>query len=138
MSLWPGPAMKARRILRPASSVLSALTPEKVPTPPDAAQAPELSPFEMAMPLPPSTSGRTSRPEMTMGLRSITSPRDPAPTSYIERAPPAELAATLSTAIRDSVSPPFRPPRYILSHEHVPYCDLTIEIAEVGWAGEFR
>jgi hypothetical protein len=51
---------------------------------------------------------------------------------------PAELAVVLSTAIRNSVSPPFRPPRYILSHEHVPYCDLTIEIAQVGWAGEFR
>src|ERR1700693_2652604 len=56
----------------PAGLKLSALTPEKVPTPPDAAQAPELSPFETEMPLPPSTSGNTSRPEMTSDFRAFT------------------------------------------------------------------
>src|SRR5690348_5643983 len=56
----------------PAASGLSALTPEKVPMPPAAAQAPELSPFETEMPLPPSTIGRTSRPEMTSGFKAIT------------------------------------------------------------------
>ncbi len=40
--------------------------------PPAAAQAPELSPFETEMPLPPSTSGQTSRPEMTSGLNAFT------------------------------------------------------------------
>ncbi len=64
---------------------LSALTPEKVPTPPHAAQAPELSPLDTEMPLPPSTSGSTSRPEMTSGFsaftynpRSVTACRRPA------------------------------------------------------------
>ena len=51
---------------------LSALTPENVPTPPEAAQAPELSPFDTEMPLPPSTSGSTSRPEITSGFSAIT------------------------------------------------------------------
>ena len=36
------------------------------------AQAPELSPLDMEMPLPPSTSGQTSRPEMTIGLSGFT------------------------------------------------------------------
>jgi hypothetical protein len=48
------------------------LTPENVPTPPEAAHAPELSPFEIEMPLPPSTSGHTSRPEITSGLSGFT------------------------------------------------------------------
>src|SRR6185369_12490303 len=56
----------------PFSSKESALTPEKVPTPPLAAQAPELSPLEIEMPLPPSTRGRTSRPEMMMGFSACT------------------------------------------------------------------
>src|SRR5271167_1248400 len=56
----------------PTSVKLSALTPENVPTPPVAAQAPELSPFDTEMPLPPSTSGNTSRPEMTSGLSGFT------------------------------------------------------------------
>src|ERR671932_1093381 len=58
---------------RPFSSRLSALTPENVPTPPAAAQAPELSPFETEMPLPPSTSGSTSRPEIFNGFNAINS-----------------------------------------------------------------
>jgi len=45
---------------------------EKVPTPPLAAQAPELSPLDTEMPLPPSTSGSTSRPEMSNGLSAFT------------------------------------------------------------------
>ncbi len=56
----------------PFSSKESALTPEKVPTPPLAAQGPELSPLEIEMPLPPSTRGRTSRPEMMMGFSACT------------------------------------------------------------------
>ena len=35
---------------------------------PAAAQAPELSPFDTEIPFPPSTSGRTSRPEITSGF----------------------------------------------------------------------
>src|SRR5215469_632528 len=56
----------------PNTSLASALTPENVPTPPAAAQAPELSPFDTEMPLPPSTSGNTSRPEMMSGFKAIT------------------------------------------------------------------
>src|SRR6187431_1820986 len=50
----------------PCASYESALTPEKVPTPPASAQAPEDSPLETEMPLPPSTSGNTSRPDIRM------------------------------------------------------------------------
>src|SRR5262245_30829847 len=57
---------------RPSASRASALTPEKVPTPPPAAQAPELSPLDTEMPLPPSTSGRHSRPEMISGFNAST------------------------------------------------------------------
>src|SRR5579863_2954918 len=59
-------------MVRPFASFESALTPEKVPTAPEAAQAPELSPFEIEMPLPPSTSGSTSQPEITIGLSGLT------------------------------------------------------------------
>src|SRR6267143_1910852 len=57
---------------RPSASKESALTPEKVPTPPLAAQAPELSPLEIEMPLPPSTSGKAWRPEITRGISGLT------------------------------------------------------------------
>src|SRR5215472_5754098 len=56
----------------PRMSLASALTPENVPTPPAAAQAPELSPFDTEIPLPPSTSGRTSSPDIRIVLREIT------------------------------------------------------------------
>ena len=46
-------------------------TPEKVPTPPHLAQGPELSPLLTAIPLPPSTRGRTSRSDMTSGLSAF-------------------------------------------------------------------
>ena len=72
VALAPGLAVIDLRdaVCRSASKE-SALTPEKVPTPPPAAQAPELSPLEIEMPLPPSTSGRTSRPEMMMGFKRL-------------------------------------------------------------------
>src|SRR5215469_11047381 len=56
----------------PNTSLASALTPENVPTPPAAAQAPELSPFDTEIPLPPSTSGRTSRPDIRIAFRETT------------------------------------------------------------------
>src|SRR5215469_12453738 len=56
----------------PNTSLASALTPENVPTPPAAAQAPELSPFDTEIPLPPSTSGRTSRPDIRIVFRETT------------------------------------------------------------------
>jgi hypothetical protein len=39
------------------------LTPEKVPIPPAAAQAPAVRPLEIPTPFPPSIRGNTSRPE---------------------------------------------------------------------------
>ena len=50
------------------------MTPEKVPTPPAAAQAPAERPLLTAMPLPPSTSGQTSRPEITIGCTTLIRP----------------------------------------------------------------
>ena len=47
------------------------MTAENVPMPPAAAHAPELLPVVTAMPLPPSTSGKTSFPDMTSGLRAF-------------------------------------------------------------------
>ena len=49
----------------------SAFTAEKVPTPPAAAQVPQVSPFDTATPLPPSTSGRTSTPPMRIALMAF-------------------------------------------------------------------
>ena len=71
MPLAPGAAVIDLRDQLAAPPKLSALTPENVPTPPVAAQAPELSPFDTDMPLPPSTSGNTSRPEMTSGIKGL-------------------------------------------------------------------
>ena len=55
----------------PLSSTASALTPENVPTPPAAAQAPRAAAVDTDTPLPPSTSGQTSRPETTMGCTTL-------------------------------------------------------------------
>ena len=54
---------------RPAK--LSALTALNVPTPPAKAQLPDEIPFEIEMPLPPSTSGSTSAPPMRIALISF-------------------------------------------------------------------
>ncbi len=56
---------------RPSSSKLSALTALNVPTPPVNAQLPDEMPFEIEMPLPPSTSGSTSIPPMRIALISF-------------------------------------------------------------------
>src|SRR5579863_4710895 len=59
----------------PLASKLSALTAEKVPTPPVNAQLPDEMPLEMEMPLPPSTSGSTSKPPMRIALIAFIGPR---------------------------------------------------------------
>src|SRR4028119_443221 len=53
--------------------MMSALTPEKVPTPPAAAQAPQDRPSLTATPLPPSTKGQTSAPDITRGCTMLIS-----------------------------------------------------------------
>jgi len=62
----------------PLSSKLSALTALNVPTPPANAQFPDDMPFEIEMPLPPSTSGSTSIPPMRIALISFMGLRLPA------------------------------------------------------------
>ena len=66
-----------------------------MPTPPEAAHAPELSPLEIEIPLPPSTSGNTSRPEITSGLSGLT------PSLLVGRSLLGSVSA-IGTFIRDA------------------------------------